>query len=154
MVLSLLYAGGEKAVTFGAVAAGAGLAASSLVQRHGSVAGMIRDARAHAWAGRQARLLALDATLPPNAKGAVALLKALAEAGMPDPSEAADPALAPLAADWRAGVEGALAARLGGGAKGAELAAILFAAWAGQMAWSAAGGRGFRLKEALRRLGG
>ena len=35
----------------------------------------------------------------------------------------------------------------------AEAAAMLFAAWQGQMLWRAAGGKGFRLKDAAKRLG-
>ena len=46
----------------------------------------------------------------------------------------------------------ALAVRLGGGAKGREAAALLFAAWQGQMLWLAVGGRGFKLKDAVKRL--
>ncbi len=49
-------------------------------------------------------------------------------------------------------VESSLAARLGGGSKGREAALILFAAWQGQLLWARAGGRSFRIKDAIRRL--
>ena len=48
--------------------------------------------------------------------------------------------------------ETALALRLGGGPQGREAATILFAAWQGQILWQTAGGKGFRLKDALKRL--
>ena len=58
---------------------------------------------------------------------------------------------------WRpaqgwARVENALALRPGGGSKGREAAALLFAAWQGQLLWQPAGGKAFRLKDALKRL--
>ena len=63
-----------------------------------------------------------------------------------------DPRLRDRATAWRETVEAALAVRLGGGAKAHEMAAILFAAWQGQALWERAGGRGFKLKDALKRL--
>ncbi|TKA94746.1 transcriptional regulator, partial [Cereibacter changlensis] len=52
----------------------------------------------------------------------------------------------------RARVEAALALRLGGGTKGREAASLMFSAWQGQMLWQDAGGRGFKLKEAAKRV--
>ncbi|MFN3291927.1 MAG: transcriptional regulator [Gemmobacter sp.] len=147
-VLALIRTGGEKAVTFSAVAARAGLAASSLAERHGSVAGMIADARKGAWDEIEAATAAALAEAPMTAKGAIGLLKALSAQG-PAPV-AADPA---RAAEWRRSIESGLAARLGDGPKGREAAAILFAFWQGQLAWDAAGPKTARLKDALRRLG-
>jgi hypothetical protein len=63
-----------------------------------------------------------------------------------------DPALRARAAAWRGQMEQALALRLGGGAKGQELASIVFSAWQGQLGWQHAGGKGFRLKDLLKRL--
>lgn len=154
-VLALLRAGGPKAVTFGTVAAGAGLAASSLAQRHGTVDGMIRDALAGQWARAEAATEAALSDCPLSPKGAGGLLKALGAAGLPLPPVLpgiTDPALTDLAAAWRARVEAELALRLGGGARGRSAAAILFAAWQGQALWADTGGRGFRLKDLLRRL--
>jgi len=146
-VLALIRLGGDKAVTFSAVAARAGLAASSLAERHGSVAGMIADARRGIWDRVEAATAAALAAAPLSAKGAIGLLKALSGLGVPP--VAADPA---RAAHWRSGIEAALAQRLGGGTRGREAAAILFAVWQGQLAWAEAGGKTARLKDVLRRL--
>ena len=43
--------------------------------------------------------------------------------------------------------------RLGPGAKARESAALLFAAWQGRMLWTGAGGPGFRLRDAVKRIG-
>ena len=146
-VLSLIRGKGEKAVTFSAVAARAGLAASSLAERHGSVAGMISDARKGIWDRIEMATAAAIAVAGPGPKGAVALLKALASAGVPPVT--ADPARAAI---WRARVEAELALRLGGGSRGRESAALLFAVWQGQVLWQPAGDKTVRLKDAVRRL--
>ncbi len=154
MVLALHRAGGAKAVTFGAVAAGAGLAASSLVQRHGSVEGMVRDAQIAFWTRMLAEAVRAAADAPVSGKGAAALLKTLGEAAGQGVAAclSSDPAVAAAATAWRARVEADLALRLGGGAKGREAAAVLFAAWQGQVLWQSAGDRGFRLRDAVKRL--
>lgn len=147
-ILGLMAEVGAAGVSFGAVSKLCGLAPASLVQRYGDRAGMVRAAMGHGWAGlavasdalaareetAQGFLKALGAVLPP------ALLR----------ESLADPAMAEQAAAWRAGVERVLAAKMG---CRAEAAAMLFAAWQGRMAWSVAGGAGFRLKDAARRLG-
>jgi hypothetical protein len=151
-VLALYSAGGAKAVTFSAVAAGTGLAASSLVQRHGSVEGMLRDARAALWSRVEAATAeaAAEAVLTP--KGASSFLKSLEDVVRPILALPADsPDLAARAVAWQAQVEAELALRLGGGARAREGAAILFAALAGS-AWSRAP-RGFKWRDAVRRLG-
>jgi hypothetical protein len=155
-VLALWRAGGAKAVTFGAVAAASGLAASSLVQRHGSVERMLHDARADLWARIDTATDAAAQGAAVTRRGAVAYLKALGDLpGWPEALAAIeDPQIAPLAAAWRARVEIDLARRLGGGERGRAAAGLLFAAWQGQMLWQGAGGRAFRLKEAVRRLTG
>jgi AcrR family transcriptional regulator len=156
-VRRLVIEGGEKAASFSAVSRASGLAPASLAQRYGSVAGMLQSALEQGWAEQdEALAAALDDTVD---KGPQGLLKALA--GEEERQEDLalliayldEPALALRAADWRARVEAALAARLSGGEKGREAAALLFAAWMGQALWARAGGRGFRLKEAVRRLG-
>lgn len=147
-VLSLIRGKGEKAVTFSAVAARAGLAASSLAERHGSVAGMIADARKGAWDRIEGATAAAIAGAGPGSKGAIGLLKALGQADVPP--IAADPV---RAARWRACVEAELALRLGGGARGRETAALLFCVWQAQLLWQPAGDKAVRLKDALRRLG-
>jgi AcrR family transcriptional regulator len=147
-VLALIRHGGDKAVTFSAVAAKAGLAASSLAERHGSVAGMIAAARAGAWDRlEQATAAAIDGA-PLSAKGATGLLKALA--GVDIPPIATDPA---RATRWRAGLEAALTARLGNDARGREAAVILFALWQDRSLWHGHAEPTVRLKAALKRLG-
>ncbi|MDZ4096567.1 MAG: transcriptional regulator [Paracoccaceae bacterium] len=159
-VQRLLAEGGEKSVAFASVGRATGLAASTLVQRYGSRDAMLRAALFAAWDTLDAATAKAEANASPNEKGALALLKALGR----DHGVAID--LAQLAADfrnpdlraraesWRRRVEAALAIRHGDGAKGREAAALLFALWQGQNLWQPAGGKGFRLKDALRRLNG
>ncbi len=157
-IRSLLAEGGDKAVAFSSVARATGLAAPTLVQRYGSREGMVRAALLAAWDALEARTTEAEAAAPLNAKGAAALLKALTEdAQGPDDLgllavEFRDAELRGRAQAWRTRIEAALATRLGGGAKGRELGAILFAAWQGQALWSIAGDRSFRLKDAIKRL--
>lgn len=141
---------GEKAVSFGRMAAETGLAAASLVQRYGTRAGMIRAALIAAWDGAEAaatRAAAHCDTIP-------AFLKALGgEAGgggLPLlVMDLRDATLRARAEAWRAQVEAELTRRL----RDRDAAAMLFAAWQGQMLWQGAGGKGFRLKDAVKRLG-
>lgn len=149
-VTALLAQGGEKAVSFATVAKATGLAAPTLVQRFKTRDGMVKAARIAAWERAEvAARAAIDATAD---KGPQGLLKALEAASAPHPPGAADADLMRCAARWRAIVESALALRFGGGEKGREAATLLFAAWQGQRAWQPAGGKGFRLKDAVRRL--
>lgn len=157
-IRQLLSRDGEKAASFGAVARATGLAAPTLVQRYGSQAGMIRAALLDAWDRLDAATSNAMTSADMSAKGAQALLKALAD-DAPDAdgiallaSDFRDPALRDRAAAWRHRVEDALAIRLGGGGKGREVAAILFAAWQGQALWQAAGGKSFKMKDAVKRL--
>ena len=64
-----------------------------------------------------------------------------------------DPEVVQAAQDWRAKVEAALAMRKGGGSKGREAAALIFAAWQGRQIWEAAGGKSFRLADMLKAIG-
>lgn len=158
LIRRLLKEGGDKAVAFGSISRETGLAPSTLVQRFGTRDAMVQSALADGWDLLDAALTRCEAAAPTNAKGAASFLKDLgaATADGADLSllsvDFRDAALRDRAADWRARVENALALRLGGGAKGREAAAILFAAWMGQVIWQAAGGKGFRLKDALKRL--
>lgn len=156
-VRKILADHGERAVSFATVSQATGLAGATLVQRFGSRDGMVRAALAAAWEIVEARTEQADVNAPKNAKGALAFLKALgAEAEASEISLLAadfrDPVLRERAALWRARVENALALRLGGGSKGREAAALLFTAWQGQLLWQPAGGKAFRLKDALKRL--
>ncbi len=154
-VRRLLAEGGDKAVAFASVARATGLAAPTLVQRYGSREGMVQAALLDAWDALDAAADRAGAEAPTGPKGAQALLKLLAgaEGPLPAPSDLRDPVLRARAEGWRSRVEAALALRLGGGDKGRTAAALLFAAWQGQQFWQAAGGKGFRLKEAVKRLG-
>jgi AcrR family transcriptional regulator len=152
----LLTRGGDKAVSFSAVARATGLAGATLVQRYGTRERMVQAALLAAWDALDAET---DAAILATAdKSPQALLKALSA----EPSEEGDlsllaidmrdAALRARATTWRARVEAALTLRMGEGDRGREAAAMLFAAWQGQMLWEQAGGRGFRLKDAARRL--
>ena len=150
-VRRLLAEGGEKAVSFSTVAAATGLAPPTLVQRYGNLSGMVQAAHVAAWDELMERTTeAIEATA---GKGPQGLLKAI---GPVDPvvltAQLRDPELARRAAAWRATVEAALALRLGTGQRARESAALLFAAWQGQLLWAAAGEDGFRLKDAVKRL--
>lgn len=154
----LLVAGGEKAVTFSTVARATGLAAPTLVQRYGSRDGMLKAALVAAWDELAAMTATAADDAPISAKGAAQFLKVLSE-DEPQAGNLAllavdfrDAALRQRALAWRSTVEAGLAARLGGGAKGREAASLLFAAWQGQLLWQMAGGRAFRLKDAIKRL--
>jgi len=159
-VRQLLAAGGDKAVTFASVAQAARLAAATLVQRFGSREAMLRAALVAAWDALDAATAVAEAEAPMTAKGAQGLLKALG-AQCPEAVDLAhlaagfrDAALRARAESWRVRIEAALAARLGAAADGREAAALLFAAWQGQLLWQDAGGKGFRLKDAMRRISG
>ena len=151
-IRALLARDGEKAVAFGAVARLTGLAPPSLVQRYGTRDGMIRAAVLDGWQDLMARTTASEEAQPQ------ALLKSLAEpaAAMTDPALMAltlrDATLREAAETWRRQLEATLSLRLGGGTKGPEAAAMLFAAWQGQLLWLHAGGKGFRVKDAAKRL--
>lgn len=157
-IRSLMSASGEKAASFAAVSRATGLAGATLVQRFGSQERMVQAALMAAWEALEARTAEASAVAELSPKGTLALLKALAPKppDTDDPrlldAHLRDPALRARAAEWRGQVEQALALRLGGGAKGQELAAIVFSAWQGQLSWQHAGGKGFRLKELLKRL--
>ena len=154
IIRRLLAEGGDKAVAFSSVARASGLAAPTLVQRYGTRDGMLRAALMAAWDTLDAQTGTAMAEAPLGAKGALSLLKALGDRA--DLAVLAvdlrDRALRNRAAAWRGRIEHALSTHLGGGAKGQQAAAILFAAWQGQALWQAAGGRGFRLKDAIKRL--
>lgn len=149
-ILRLLAMQGDHAVSFSAVARATGLAAATLVQRYDNRAGMIRSALLWAWDGLDAALAGADADSPHG------LLKSLTDA-MPEPAilsaSLRDAAARARAEHWRESVQAALSRRLGDGAKSVEAAAILFAAWQGDLVWRQAGGKGFRLKDAAKRIG-
>ena len=149
-ILRLISDGGEKAVAFSSVARATGLSAPSLVQRYGALPDMIRAALHGEWDRIDARTTQAIAEMSASAKGPQSLLKALSPAPGPTVLAAAlrDARLRDRARLWRNRVEAALA-QTGGDS---EAAAILFAAWQGQSLWDGIGDKGFRLKDAIKRL--
>lgn len=157
-IRQLLAAGGEKAVAFASVARATGLAGPTLVQRFGSRAGMVQAAQLAAWDALDATTATAVAGSDLSAKGAQTLLKSLADGQAASVDLALlcvdlrDTALRQRAKAWRNSVEVTLGLQLGGGAKGREAAAVLFAAWQGQLLWNGAGGKGFKIKDAIKAL--
>jgi len=157
-IRQLLAAGGEKAVAFASVARATGLAGPTLVQRFGSRAAMMRAAQLAAWDTLDAATATAVAGSDLSPKGAQAFLKSLAE-GQAKAVDLAllcadmrDAALRQRAKAWRHSVEVTLGLQLGGGAKGRTAAAIVFAAWQGQLLWNAAGGKAFKIKDAIKAI--
>ena len=155
LILSHLLTDGDKSVSFASVSAICGLAPPTLVQRYGSRDAMVKLAVISGWDHLDAVSLTASDDAFVSAKGAQALLKDVA-ASVDIPALLAvswrDKDLNTRASAWRAGVESALCDRLGGGTKGREAGGFMFAAWQGRLMWDAAGGKTFRLGEALRRL--
>lgn len=152
-LLAVLQAQGEKSLTFGVIGQLTGLAPATLAQRYGSVEGMVRAAALAEWAGLTEAVTTIEAEALVSAKGAQALLKQLPA---PAPALVAlslrDEALRQAAESWRIAVEAAISARRGGGSKGREAAALIFATWQGRQLWQAAGGKSFRLADMLKAL--
>ena len=150
-ILRLICDGGEKAVAFSAVARATGLSAPSLVQRYGALPDMIRAALQGEWDRIDAMTAEATARMSTSSKGPQALLKALAPGASAAllAASARDGKLRDRARSWQHRVETALAQH-GGDAEGA---ALLFAAWQGQAVWDGIGDKGFRLKDAIKRLG-
>lgn len=149
-IRQLLASGGDKAISFGAVARATKLAPSTLAQRFGTVAAMRTAALHDGW--QDLSTATTDALAATAGKGPQGLLKALDSIAVPVTNllrTTSDDTSRALAADWRQMVETALAQRIGQGEKSRESANILFAAWQGQVLW---GGEGFRLKDAVKRL--
>ena len=154
LVLQKLLTEGEKSVSFGLIATATGLAPPTLVQRYGSREAMIGSALAASWAALEALTNQSEAEALVSPKGAQSLLKDIGSVvDIPALLAASrrDKALTDRAIAWRRAVESALAVRLGGGSKGRDAGALMFAAWQGRLLWDAAGGKTFRLGEALRR---
>lgn len=73
-VLDVMADHGSEAVTFGAVAKRAGLAAATLVQRFGSKRGMVHAALLHAWDSLDVQTADLISSCERSPRGAVDLL--------------------------------------------------------------------------------
>ena len=155
IALKLLLIQGEKSVTFSAVAQKTRLAPPTLVQRFGSCTAMIDAALSLAWDQLEAQTTTAFADTAAKGRGVQAMLKALS-APIDSPALVAAslryPALATRAKAWRNQVEAGLTLKLGSGAKAKEAASVTFAAWQGRLLWDGAGGKGFRLGEAVKKL--
>lgn len=142
----------QGTVTFASVAAATGLAGSTLAQRYGTVPGMVEAALAPVLATLNATLTRVSGEVTPNAKGAQDLLKAMGDSDLGEVALLAAmfriPALRQAAEDWRAKVEAVLSTQLGS----SDAARLVFAAWQGQALWHPAGGKKFRLKDAVKRF--
>lgn len=149
-ILRLIAEGGEKAVAFSSVARATGLAAPSLVQRYGALPEMIHAALLGEWDRLDLAATAAVTEVVSAAKGPQALLKALSPApgAALMAATARDAKLRDRARAWRARIEAVLAGRHGD----AEAAAMLFALWQGQSQWDSLGDKGFKLKDAIKRL--
>ena len=150
-ILRLIAQGGEKSVAFSSVARSTGLSAPSLVQRYGALPEMIAAALHHSWDRTDERTVAAIAETAATDKGPQLLLKLLAPAPSPAVLAASlrDAGLRQRAKAWRQRVEAALLGR--GGNK--DAAAMLFAAWQGQTLWDGISDKGFKMKDAIKRLG-
>jgi hypothetical protein len=114
---------------------------------------MVRRAVLSEWDRLSLAVIELEAKAYISSKGAQALLKNIP---LPSPQVMAlslrKPELCAAAVAWRGQVETALAARRGGGSRGRDAAAMIFAAWQGRCLWETAGGKGFRLSELLKAM--
>ena len=137
-------------MAFSAVARATGLAAPSLVQRYGALADMVQAALLAEWDRLDALADTALTEVAAAGKGPQALLKALGSQATAALLAASlrDTALRERAANWRNKVEAALEAKLRDG----EAAAMLFAAWQGQLLWDPLGNKGFKLKDAIKRM--
>jgi hypothetical protein len=149
-VRHLLVTEGDKAISFGILARATKLAPSTLAQRFGTVTAMRIAALKSGW--HELTEQTQTAIKGAAGKGPQGLLKSLDPlcGQVPGLLQAAtDSETRAMANDWRKVVEAALAERLGQGDKAREAAAILFAAWQGQMLWRA---DDFKIKDAVKRL--
>lgn len=155
IALKILLIHGEKSVTFSAVSQKCRLASPTLVQRFGTCAAMIDAALSLAWVQLEAQTATAFSDTTAKGKGVQAVLKALS-GPIDSPALVATslkyPRLTLRATAWRAQVEAGLAQKLGMGAKAQEAASLTFAAWQGRLLWDGAGGKGFRMGEALKKL--
>ena len=145
--LAVMRRAGPEGITFAAVAAETGLAASTLVQRFGRKQALMHAALVRAWDLLDARTAQADAAAPETPAGAVELLVALSE----DYGDAAedyaegllllredlrDPELRRRGAAWGDVLAGALGRRLAD-ASGPrpDLGRLMASQWQGVLIW-------------------
>ncbi|MDE3240477.1 MAG: transcriptional regulator [Paracoccaceae bacterium] len=156
-VRQMLASGGDKAVSFSTVAQATGLAASTLAQRYATRDGMVRAALLDGWDRLIDVTVEAETEAPMSAKGVPALLKRIGRDGGGDLSvlvtRQTEADLRNRAEDWRRRMESAIALRLGNDDHARDSASMVFAAWQGRLLWGLDSDSGFRLKDAIKRLG-
>ena len=158
-IRNLLAQHGPRHVTFATVAARTGLAGPSLVQRYLNRDAMVLAALVDGWDQLDRATLRATHATPDGAKGAVALLKAIAPSDPALPpsdlrfliSTMTDQPVRDRAARWRQSLIAALQTKLGD--HGPTRANMLFALWQGRLLWPDADAPApFRLRDAARLL--
>lgn len=156
-VRQMLAHGGDKAVSFSTVAQASGLAGSTLAQRYATRDGMVMAALKDGWDRLIEVTAAAEGEAAMSAKGIPTLLKRITRDAGEDVALLAQrqgsAALRDRAEDWRLRMESAIAMRLGDNDRARESAAMVFAAWQGRLLWGLDSDSGFRLKDAIKRLG-
>jgi AcrR family transcriptional regulator len=142
--------------SFGQVSLAVGLSAPTLVQRFGNRHAMLERAVQAAWERliRTTQQIADDSLNSP--KGAQSMLKSLILLENIPTLLAQSTAFAScllLASQWRLMVEAEIALRFKqSGTRAKEIGGRVFAIWQGRLLWENAGGKTFRLGEAVRDL--
>jgi AcrR family transcriptional regulator len=159
VILQRIAAEGEKSVAFSAISRATGLAGASLVQRYGSLAQMVEAALNWGWDELDRMAAAAqegpEAAALSGAKGAQAFLKGLTDLVDALPMAALlaaslrHPHLRPRASVWKDKVEGLITRHL----RDRDAAAMVFAAWQGQVLWEGLETKSFRLKDLVKKLG-
>ena len=156
VILQRIAAEGEKSVAFSSISRTTGLAGASLVQRYGTLAQMVEAALTWGWdeLDQMAATAQDDAEAAEQfgAKGAQVMLKALTDLIKSLPMAALLAAslrhahLRPRVAAWKSTVEGMIV-------RDRDAAAMVFAAWQGQVLWDGLDSKGFRIKDLVKKLG-
>ncbi|KQV63818.1 helix-turn-helix domain-containing protein [Rhizobium sp. Root1220] len=144
MVLGLIHAEGPDAATFGAVAKASGLSGSTLVQRFGTKAAMLRAALLRAWDRLDAETARLAQSVPKTHAGAIALLTGLSRDYGDDAVSYADgllllredlrdPALRARGSAWGTTLADALDQCLS--PEGTRLSRLMLSQWQGCLLW-------------------
>jgi len=146
MVLALIHAEGPDAASFGAVAKVSGLSGSTLVQRFGTKAGMLRAALLHAWDRLDAETARVADAAEKTPEGAVGLLTALSQDYGEDPAaygqgllllreDFRDPVLRARGAAWAEALTAALSDCLAATPEAETSARLMLSQWQGSLVW-------------------
>jgi AcrR family transcriptional regulator len=145
--LAIVHRSGPAALSFATLAAQVGLAGSTIVQRFGSKAALLRAALLHAWDGLDADTAVAIAEASPDAAGVVDMLVALtgqyeandyADQLMVLREDLRDPVLRSRGEAWIVALVDAIEERLTGAPGGADgLGELVVAHWQGTLTmWS------------------